>query len=183
MSIGKTKKKSIVKPKVKEIILFWEHAPKAKEAQTIIDQLPQWHPELDFQAALATNERLPSGSVAKCAEQFDGGAVANRLVNAINDDGGRIENYDFESISKMTLERVLDIATIQIIEKELQKKYGFKHFDYPNRLICKLIKTKISICHYALILDSEIDLSNYNFHTPGVKGYKLSTLFWEAANT
>jgi len=183
MSIGKTKKKSIVKPKVKEIILFWEHAPKAKEAQTIIDQLPQWHPELDFQAALATNERLPSGSVAKCAEQFDGGAVANRLVNAINDDGGRIENYDFESISKMTLERVLDIATIQIIEKELQKKYGFKHVDYPNRLICKLIKTKISICHYALILDSEIDLSNYNFHTPGVKGYKLSTLFWEAANT
>jgi len=183
MSIGKTKKESTVRPKVKKIILFWEYAHKAKEAQTIIDQLPQWHPELDFQAALATNEGLPFGSAAECAEQFDGGTVANRLVNAINDDGGRIENYDIESIRKMTVERMLDIATIQIIEKELQKKYGFKHVDYPNRLICKLIKTKTSLCHYALILDSEIDLSNYNFHKPGVKGYKLSTLFWEAANT
>jgi hypothetical protein len=83
----------------------------------------------------------------------------------------------------MTTGRVLDIAAIQSIEKELQKKYGFKHADYPNRLICKIIITKINICRYSLILDSEIDPSNYNFYTPGIKGCKLSTLFWEAANT
>ncbi len=178
-----SKRSRKVKPKVKKIILFWGHAPKAKEAQAIIGQLPQWHPELDFQAALAIDERLPSEYVAKCADKFNIGTIANRLVNAIKDDGGRIENYDIEGISKMTTERVLDIAAIQILEKELQKKHGFKHVDYPNRLICKVIMTKTGICHCALILDSEIDPSNYNFHTPGIKGYKLSTLFWEAANT
>jgi hypothetical protein len=173
----KPEKKSTVKPKVEKIILFWlDNIPERRDAQAIADLLPQqMHPELDFETTIGINDKLSGKSILERMNQIIT-TVSAKLFAA------HMEDFDKETLLEMAQQRAMNIAVMQDIEKKLQKKHGFKHVDYPNRLICKFIETTTGLCYYALILDSEIDPSNYDFAT-GEGGAKLSTIFWEAANT
>ena len=169
-----------VKPKVKKIVLFWlDKVPKREDAQAIADLLPiQMHPKLVFEATQTVNDKISGKSVLKLMDKLII-PVSSRLSAAVLEKKSRIKKEEFSEIAGI---RAMHIAVMKTILERLKKKHRFDHDKSPNRLICKYIQTTTGHCYYALILDSEIDPSKYDFAT-GDGGCKLSTLFWEVANT
>lgn len=170
-------RKKRVKPKVEKIILFWlDNVPERKDAQAIADLLPQqMHPELDFETTHAVNDKISGESVLKLMDKLII-TISSRLSAAVIKDNAHIKKEEFTEITKI---RAMNIAVMQIILKKLKSKYGFDYAKFPNRLICKFVEATTGLCYYALILDLDIDPSNYDFAT-GKGGAKLSTIFWEA---
>ena len=170
----------MAKPKVKKIVLFWlDNIPEKRDAQAITDLLPlQMHRELVFKTTQAVNDKISGKSILKLMDKFII-PVSSRLAAAVLDKKARIKK---EELLEWAGTRAMHIAVMKTILEKLKKKHGFDHDKSPNRLICKYIQTTTGHCYYALILDCEIDPSKYDFAT-GAGGCKLSTLFWEVANT
>lgn len=170
----------MAKPKVKKIVLFWlDNIPEKRDAQAIADLLPQqMHPELVFKTTQEVNDKILGRSVLSLAAKFIV-AVSLRLAAAVPEKRARIKKQE---LSERAGTRAMQIAVMKIILEKLRKKHGFHYEKSPTRLICKYIETTIGHCYYALVLDSEIDPSKYDFDT-GAMGCTLSTLFWEVANT
>jgi hypothetical protein len=165
------------KQSVHKIILFWlDNIPNEKNAQAIADQLTrEMHPELYFATTTAINECLSMRSILEVMNEIIMPVTARVAI----DHRG---SADKKTLVEMAKQRSMHIAVMQLIEEKLQEAHGFEHSDHPNKLICKFLETTAVPCYYALILDSDIDPSNYEFAT-GIGGCKLSTLFTEAANT
>lgn len=170
----------MAKPKVKKIVLLWlDNIPEKRDAQAIADLLPlQMHRELVFEGTQAANDKISSKSVLKLMDKFII-PVSSRLAAAMLDKKAHLKEEEFSEIAGT---RAMHIAVMRTILERLKKKHRFDHDKSPNRLICKYIQTTTGHCYYALVLDSEIDPSKYDFAT-GAGGCTLSTLFWEAANT
>ena len=171
------------KVKVKKIVLFWmERIPKKGDAQAIADLLPQqMHQELVFETTKAAHEKISPKSIFKLIDKLIIPVTA-RLGVAVLEKDKRFKKHEKEEVLDIAMTRSWHIAVMQTILKTLKEKYRFNHAESPNKLICKVIETTIGLCYYALILDSEIDPSGYDFAT-GRGGSDLSTIFWEAANT
>jgi len=172
--------KGKVKPKVKRIVLLWlDKMPKREDAQAITDLLPlQMHRELVFETTQAVNDKVSSKSILKLMDKFIV-PVSSRLAAAVLEKKARIKKEEFSEIAGT---RAMHIAVMKTILERLKKKHRFDHDKSPSRLICKYIQTTTGHCYYALVLDSEVDPSKYDFAT-GVGGCTLSTLLREVANT
>lgn len=168
----------MAKPQVKKIILFWlDNIPEKRDAQAIADLLPlQMHRELVFETTQAVNDKISGKSILKLTDKFII-PVSSTLAAAVLDKKTRIKRKEFGEIAAIL---AMHIAVMKTILERLKKKHRFDLDKSPNRLICKYIETTTSHCYYALVLDSEIDPSKYDFAT-GFGGCTLSALFWEVA--